>query len=454
MRARLPRHALIKPARRAAVTAVVASVLLAAIASAASAATTTTRPSSIRTTTTTTRTPAHPPSPSSKRSAVAITTTTTISDQAIATKQAEADHIAATLRQQGDQLERLAEGINAARLRIGQLDTQLAEAQSQASDTQNRMHEVAAVLRAQAIAAYVRGGRAALLTYSIGGGQPDDWARRQVYAETVAGNQADALSQLNELRHQLDAQQAGLARDRRDAGSTLTTLQADEQAAARLDQERQATLAKVQGQLAGLVQAAQARRAALEAAQVQAELAARQRAPLAATPPTTGAGAPAGRGGTAATGHAVMGRPAGFAPTTPPPSSPEGSPGQAGAGGPPAKGWATAIHAAEQELGKPYQWGAEGPDSFDCSGLMVWAWSAAGVALPHLAQDQYNLTWRVAISDLLPGDMVFYGTPSDVHHVGLYVGNGTMIEAPATGEVVRYASIFRTDLLSGGRLPS
>jgi cell wall-associated NlpC family hydrolase len=85
---------------------------------------------------------------------------------------------------------------------------------------------------------------------------------------------------------------------------------------------------------------------------------------------------------------------------------------------------------------------------------MVWAWSAAGVALPHLAQDQYNLTRRVAISDLLPGDMVFYGTPSNVHHVGLYVGNGTMIEAPATGEVVRDASIFRADLLSGGRLPS
>jgi cell wall-associated NlpC family hydrolase len=437
-----------------AVTAVAVPALLAAAPPAASAGTTTTRPPSIRSTTTTTRPPTHAPSQSSTRSPVATTTTTTISDQAIAAKQTEADQVAATLRQQGERLERLAERVNGAHLRIGQLDRQLAEAQSQASETLDRLHEVAAVLRVQAVAAYVRGGKAALLTYGIGGAQPDDWARRQVYAETVAGDQVDALSQLGELRKQLDAQQAQLARDRQAAASTLSALQADEQAAARLDLDRQATLAKVQGQLASLVRAAQARRAALEAARVQSELAARQRARLAATPPRTRAGAPAGGGGTTATGHAVTARPGGFSPTSTAPSSPGDGPGQTGAAGPPAKGWATAIDAAEQELGKPYQWGAEGPDSFDCSGLMVWAWSAAGVALPHLAQDQYNLTRRVAISDLLPGDMVFYGTPSNVHHVGLYVGNGTMIEAPATGEVVRDASIFRADLLSGGRLPS
>jgi cell wall-associated NlpC family hydrolase len=113
-----------------------------------------------------------------------------------------------------------------------------------------------------------------------------------------------------------------------------------------------------------------------------------------------------------------------------------------------------AIAAAQAQLGKPYVWGGAGPDSFDCSGLTSWAWRAAGVSLPHLAQYQYQLTRRVAISDLLPGDLVFYGTPTDVYHEGMYVGNGTMIVAPTTGDVVRYMTIYINDLLSGGRVMS
>ena len=449
MVARPARAALIR--LRHAFSATVPTVIaLAALAVPASAATTTTtRAPSTRSTQPTTTTTRPPARATSRAKAPAVsTTTTTISDQAIAATQAEADQIAGALRQQGDQLERLAERVNGANLRIAQLDSKLGEAQSQTADTQERMRQVAQVLRVQAITAYVRGGRAALVSYSIGGAQPDEWARRQVYAQTVAGDQADALSQLRDLRRQLGDEQAQLAQDRGDAAVTLGALQADEQAAAKLAQDRKATLARVQGQLAALVEAAQARRAAMEAAQVQAELEARRRSTTTTTRPRSGP-----------TGNAappVSGRPSvtGFRPGTNAPASPGDPQVTAGSGGPPARGSATAIHAAEQELGKPYEWGAAGPDSFDCSGLMVWAWSAAGVPLPHLAQDQYDMTRRVAISDLLPGDMVFYGTPSNVHHVALYVGNDTMIEAPATGEVVRYASIFRTDLLSGGRLPS
>ncbi len=81
----------------------------------------------------------------------------------------------------------------------------------------------------------------------------------------------------------------------------------------------------------------------------------------------------------------------------------------------------------------------------------MWAWKAAGKSLPHNAAAQYNATARVDIDDLQPGDIVFFG--SDLHHDGLYVGNGQMIEAPSTGQVVRYASIYRSDLVqSGGRV--
>lgn len=82
------------------------------------------------------------------------------------------------------------------------------------------------------------------------------------------------------------------------------------------------------------------------------------------------------------------------------------------------------------------------------------AWQHAGVSLPHSAQDQYDLTTRVALAYLLPGDLVFFGTPHDVYHVGIYVGNGNMVDAPETGQKVMVQSIYELNLLGGGRVRS
>ena len=80
------------------------------------------------------------------------------------------------------------------------------------------------------------------------------------------------------------------------------------------------------------------------------------------------------------------------------------------------------------------------------------AWSKAGVTFPHSAQYQYDMTSRVTIADLLPGDLVFYGTPKDVYHVGIYIGGGQMIDAPETGEDVHIQTIYGPNLLGGGRV--
>jgi cell wall-associated NlpC family hydrolase len=122
---------------------------------------------------------------------------------------------------------------------------------------------------------------------------------------------------------------------------------------------------------------------------------------------------------------------------------------------PPSSGGVSAVIAyAQRQLGKPYQWGASGPDSFDCSGLTMMAWAQAGVSLYHYTGAQWDQTARVAVSDLRPGDLVFYGDSGPTsHHVGLYVGNGQMIEAPRAGVPVRYASIYRSDLLPYGGRP-
>ena len=97
-----------------------------------------------------------------------------------------------------------------------------------------------------------------------------------------------------------------------------------------------------------------------------------------------------------------------------------------------------AIDFAYAQLGKPYSYGAEGPGSYDCSGLTMKAWAAAGVNITRTTNSQYAATKRVAQSALQPGDLVFF---SGLGHVGLYIGNGQMIHAPHTGDVVRIASV-------------
>jgi cell wall-associated NlpC family hydrolase len=101
---------------------------------------------------------------------------------------------------------------------------------------------------------------------------------------------------------------------------------------------------------------------------------------------------------------------------------------------------AVVIAAARAELGKPYVYGAAGPSSFDCSGLTMWAFAAAGVSLPHNAAAQYGYGTHIAESQLEPGDLVFFYSP--ISHVGIYIGNGLMIHAPTSGDVVKIAPVF------------
>jgi cell wall-associated NlpC family hydrolase len=104
---------------------------------------------------------------------------------------------------------------------------------------------------------------------------------------------------------------------------------------------------------------------------------------------------------------------------------------------------ATAISYAEQQLGRPYQWGGTGPDAFDCSGLVMMAYRAAGIAIPRTSQQQWSWGPRVSASQVQPGDLVFFagsdGTPTSPGHVGLVIGGGLMIEAYATGFPIRIA---------------
>ncbi|MFJ8788207.1 NlpC/P60 family protein [Streptomyces sp. NPDC102462] len=99
-----------------------------------------------------------------------------------------------------------------------------------------------------------------------------------------------------------------------------------------------------------------------------------------------------------------------------------------------------AIAFARAQIGKPYVWGATGPDSYDCSGLTQAAWKAAGVSLPRTTYSQVEAGTTVSLANAQPGDLVFFY--DDVSHVGLYIGNGMMIHAPKPGAYVREESIY------------
>jgi peptidoglycan DL-endopeptidase CwlO len=114
-----------------------------------------------------------------------------------------------------------------------------------------------------------------------------------------------------------------------------------------------------------------------------------------------------------------------------------------------------AVDAALSQVGKPYQWGAAGPDSYDCSGLTMWAWRQAGVSLPRTSRQQYAATQRISRSELRPGDFVFFAKPGrPIHHMAMYIGNGDVVEAPFTGENVRVnsRSLSRSDIYGYGRV--
>lgn len=118
--------------------------------------------------------------------------------------------------------------------------------------------------------------------------------------------------------------------------------------------------------------------------------------------------------------------------------------GAGSAGGGPSVMGGAALQFARTQLGKPYVWGATGPNSYDCSGLTMQAWSAAGVQLPRVSRDQTKAGQRVPVREAQPGDLLFWssnGADAGVHHVALALGGNQIIEAPETGTPVRIRAL-------------
>ena len=117
-----------------------------------------------------------------------------------------------------------------------------------------------------------------------------------------------------------------------------------------------------------------------------------------------------------------------------------------------------AVQFALDELGTPFVMGGNGPDGYDCSGLVQQAYRHAGISLPRIANDQYEATTPISAAQLQRGDLLFYATntadPGTIHHVAIYIGNGMMVNAPFTGAFVRIDSMYAPGGLIGAVRPA
>jgi cell wall-associated NlpC family hydrolase len=225
---------------------------------------------------------------------------------------------------------------------------------------------------------------------------------------------------------------------RKQAHDLLMAEQADLRAASHLKLAVQAAVARQQA----FVRASQARRNSLasQLAGAQAQAAAlksARQAALAATASAAAAKAAAAAGNAQGSGTA---------------------PSWAPSSGAPASQGDIAANWALTQLGKPYHWGAAGPGTYDCSGLTMEAWARAGVALLHYTGYQWDEGPREPLDHLQRGDLLFYATnnsdPGTIHHVGIYIGNGLMVDAPFTGALVRIDSIYQPGTPIGAVRPA
>ncbi|HEX2043087.1 MAG TPA: NlpC/P60 family protein [Acidimicrobiales bacterium] len=331
-------------------------------------------------------------------------------------KRAEAARIERQLEEQGAKVSSAAERYNRARLALDEVRSSIGRARAELARADERMRQARSLMARTAVLSYIHGGSISVLS-NLTRSTNNDLVVRQQYLRFTAADQRQALGQLRVTREQVTALRERLESEERAATRAASAADAARRDAAEAESAAQARLSRVRGEMADLVAAEAARRAAAAAPPAPAP---RPRpAPLTPVP-------------TAARPSALSN------PSTPPP--------------PAARGAAAAVAEAQRQIGKPYKWGGAGPDSFDCSGLTQWAWKAGGVTLSHSALAQYRETTRVPLSAIQPGDLLFFGpSVSGIHHNAIYVGNNQMIEASQTGVPVRYRAMGRSDLVGVGR---
>ena len=368
-------------------------------------------------------------------------------------KRAQAAALQDQIDANGTQLDALSERYNGAQYRLEQ-------AQAAADDAQQKLD--AAEAEVARLSDQVQ-QRAAALYRGVGQGRPINLdvssASRIIssskYSKSAAEHDVDLVKQLRSAERVLQQQKDAAEQAQADARDEQVQIGKDQAAVEAANARQEQLLSQVNGEIAQLVAEEEARReaAALAAAQQRftEAAAANAAAAAAAAPPRTDSTptvtAPPDSAPAAQAPPASAPAPAPTAPKSAPAPSASKSSSSGGSPAPPSAnvrvsgGAGAAIAYARAQLGKPYCFAGAGPGCFDCSGLTMRAWGAAGVSMPHYSGAQYAMFPHVPLSAMLPGDLVFWG-PGGSEHVGLYIGGGQMIAAPHTGDVVKIQAVW------------
>jgi cell wall-associated NlpC family hydrolase len=313
----------------------------------------------------------------------------------ISDKQAEAAQLDAQINANAQQLDALNEQIHSAQNDLAAANETIATADAMVAAAQAKTKELRSEVARRAAAVYAQSGSSSAIE-DLDAQNAQDLSTRQKYSSLAAQRDDQIVSDLAKSKEQLALRKADAEQARQVAQDKTDEIQAQKDKLAAGTADLNKLKSQVTGELDALVQQAeqerQARDAAAAAAQYKIQV---------VSAPASGI-----RGNTA----------------TPPPSS----------------GNVSAVLAyAYAQLGKPYCYAGVGPDCYDCSGLTMMAWAQAGVTMSHGSYDQMASFPSVSMDQLQPGDLVFWDG-----HVGIYVGNGSVLHAPHSGTDVQITPIW------------
>jgi len=349
----------------------------------------------------------------------------------IRAEQAHAKAVVAEINQIGRNLETVIQEYDSARLELQRVKASLRRNEFALHVARGNLRAAQKRLMNRVYSLYVNGSPSYIDV--IAGAKSLSQMIDRAESAQVLSNQDAALSQqaqrfehsvqlrqeqLTKLKHERETTVASLATKRSEINSALAR---QKQLLASIHSSIQQLQQQEAEREARLRAEAQARLKAQLEAQAAARAAAAQPAQTTAPPPTSTTGVAA-----------------------PPVSVPVANPGV---------GHPQAASIALQYLGVPYVWGGSSPSGFDCSGLVMYVYGRLGISLPHYTVAQWSATTPISMSQIQPGDLVFF---DGLGHVGIYIGNGQFVHAPHTGTVVQIASLsgyYASALVGARRVP-
>ena len=323
------------------------------------------------------------------------------------------------IQQVDSSLEKAIEAYDLANVRLARIKHDLTNNTQALAVARKSLLHSQKQLSARLVDIYTSGDQNAGLAVLLGASSLDDMLGRMDASDRVSEQDSLVLKQVAHFRREVQHRQQFLQHAHSEQVQVVAQRNAARASVESQLGARKQLLGSIQGEIAHLKAAEAARQAALQRqlqAQLSAQQASQQQASLAPTVPVSSA-----------------------TPVAPPTAAP-----------PPTHGGVVGI--AMRYLGTPYVWGGASPSGFDCSGFVMYVYGQMGVSLPHSSYAQYGYGSPVSMSQLQPGDLVFF---DGLGHVGIYVGGGSFIHAPHTGDVVKISSLtgwYASTFVGGRRL--